>query len=601
MPKNLAASPEEIARLRSLYREIQDLQWKLTSGPAASTSITANMMAEYAFAKQFLRPILTNIIVPFFPDIKPGDETAMLIASIMVGTQTCMQLGGMTYGFIKLRKILVKYFPNSVYTTSQQIPRVITQLRQGDELSNKDLIGMKQQLTTSYQQLSSRANYPFLFILASFGISCISNWFLWPLLEDSDYASPYLATKNAFIFGGMVGPIAGWTLDAISNRYRNWNRANREDKARQQFQDHFSPRGKFTWQVAGNKSIQTKILYTSFHGKNKVKVQMTDCTVDIPAKRYFLELAKVLVQTELNFLLVTKDGIYIGLEDTLGLVMEKAQETLYQRLRTYHLQTQILNQLNAQYSIYATNWQNVEQDDNSIFFISTNHDTETLRSTLQAEYSNVEVINRPTGTTIAIKNPKLKAHVPTGGSSSSSAGTPKSYYAHFAAAEPTTIPRQRPSKSKKAEEPGPSAPKTMSKPKILVTFPRVNLQFNSATYIEATALMRPMNAAWLPDYCHFSYLDPRISIYLPGDLNLSQILGILRSGQTFPAGILKGKTGGVGICVAHEPYTNIHGQTFISDYKIKTKGYRLHGRLHDTATDKRRRVYIFDGVRKHGH
>ena len=600
MPRNLAASPEEIARLQSLYKEIQELQWKLTNGPAASTSLVAYMTAEYVLVKTLTKHLVSKVILPIFPDIQPGDETAMLIVAIMLGIQKCMQIGGASYGFMKLRKILVKYFPNSIFTTGQQIPRALTQLRQGDEFSNKDLININQQLTTYHQQLSFRANYPFLLILASFGISYVSNWLLWPLLEDTDNAKFYLATKNAFIFGGVVGPIVGWAMTAVSNRYKNWNRANRVEKAQQQFQDHFSPQKKFAWQVTGNKSIQTKILYTSFQGKHTIKIKRVDGTIfNIHAKRYFLELAKVLVQMEINFLLVAKDGIYIGLEETLGIVMEKAQETLYKRLHDYQHQSRILHQLNDRHSIYGESWQHVEQDDDSIFYVSTNKAPEDFENILKSRYSDVEVINRESEDTFVIKTPELKSAVSTSSRSSSSEMEAKWHYDHQ---DPTkATPRKRPGKSKQTEKPEPSAPKTASKPTIFVTFPRVNLQFNSATYIEETALMRPMHAAWLPDYCHFSYLDPRMSIYLPGDLSLAQVIGILRAGQTYPSGILKGKTGGGGICVAHEPYTNIHGKTFISTYKIKIKGYRLHGRLYDTATDGRRRVYIFDCVRKHGH
>ena len=83
-------------------------------------------------------------------------------------------------------------------------------------------------------------------------------------------------------------------------------------------------------------------------------------------------------------------------------------------------------------------------------------------------------------------------------------------------------------------------------------------------------------------------------------LELNQISNLLKSGRVYPAGILKGAAGGVGIVQAKQVYNSvIDGKAYISDYKIKTSTNRYHGRLYEE--NGRYKLYRFDGISGHGH
>ncbi len=605
MPKDLAASPYDITKLRSLYREIEQLQFELATGPAASAALSLTIATELVSIRSLI--LMSSNRFPL--NLITNYQTATIVVDIIVGLHKCLQLGGFGYGFVKLRQILLKYCPNSIYTMNQQPPKAITQLRSGDLLYGDNYPAIYEELTAYHRQLSTRANYPFIIIFIIFGLIYILNSLVLPLVEDSGYADHYFTMYLALTLGGFICPIATYALSSIHKSYKNWNATKIVKNTQQEFNTHFNPKNNHPWKLAGGEQIQTNIIYTTFTNKDKMKIHTNNHAIEIPVKKYFQELAKVLVSMELHFLFLAKDGLYIGLDKTIDLVMEKAEEFIDQRLKRHQQLQDILKQLNLKHGIGKAKWEYVVQSGVTIFFISPDKISNNFFNNLKTQYPNTEVIEKNNGFTFVIENPKLiieqpitYSQVPTRPDNNSSIVTayPRESDDDFPA-EISATPRTRHSKSNQNKKPEPSAPKAVSKPKILVTFPKVNLQFNSVAYIEATALVRPMHAAWLPNHCHFSYLDPRFSMHLPADLDLVQVLGILRSGKTYPSGILKGKKGHVGICVANEPYTNIHGQTFISDYKIKTSGYRLHGRLYDTATDKRRRVYIFDGVRKHGH
>ncbi len=67
-----------------------------------------------------------------------------------------------------------------------------------------------------------------------------------------------------------------------------------------------------------------------------------------------------------------------------------------------------------------------------------------------------------------------------------------------------------------------------------IMFLRVNLTFSSMKYNEDISPIRPIKAAWLPAYCHFSYLDPLLSQHLikfGGGLSIDNVTAVVKAGN----------------------------------------------------------------------
>ncbi len=354
-------------------------------------------------------------------------------------------------------------------------------------------------------------------------------------------------------------------------------------------------------------SAAAGLIFSKINRSDKTKINING--YNITAIVYYNELAKSLVSKvkNLQFLVLTRTSINIDTESVANADLSDVKHELDGRIADYDRSVGFLNCLNKPMRDIGCQWSYVHDGIDKVFYTKIKNVDENqfiineISTKCIARFGgNYTTHIEKNFMIVMLRNPDLNRNVkfdfrPKKSEPSTRIDSGQTWQTKSADDD---VVRQKP-KNPKAEEsqtrdvPGP-------REQIERKFLKIGLSFSSIGYSEQHSIIRPMFAAWLPDYCHFSYLDRQLSQFLPNDLDLNSVISILLAGNVFPSGKIKSKQGHTGIVQANEVYQHIHNKHFISDYKIKCGKYRLHGRFLEMGADGRSKLFIFDGIRK-GH
>ncbi len=594
---NLQAA--QLSKMLALRAEAQQLLYEIGIGPAIMTSLHAS----HKTGRLFTLPL---ILRPLHELAEKEPKLHLLSLSVQI-ILLMLHFSAVSFLYKKIQNNFASIFPNGLSLNRNPNLAFTQATKVLSEIENIDLEDTNKGLTQYINTLQRAKRQPIYLLLILIPLLYIFNILFFGEKNDNGTTQvnseilSFARTLILYLQVSLFGFLIVWLLQSARSTYSNWNSPRLYELLLAEFNADLHPH-KAPWQItthAGN--AKTAILYTHFD-KDKVTLELSEKQkLEVPASAYFKELAAVLREAEVKVMTITENGLFIPL-DTVKLLASTLQEKLLARLQKRAEQKAnnlaILQQLNA-FNVrqkLKSEWEMAEEDNDTLFYLDNTlfPFPANFLATLSNSYPAMEIINRRGNyQTVILRNPQLINFTQV-----TSSATTQNINQNDSSRVVTTL-HQRPSTT----TPAPATPRVSTNtgaPRAATTqvyFPRYGLSFDRTNYNEATSPIRPINAAWLPEDCHFSYLTPHLANHLPDGLDIEAINNILKVGKAYGMGKTKSKSAGVGIVQSDETYTNITGSACLASYKLKIGQYRLHGRLVETDATNRHRLFCFDGIR----
>ena len=577
-PKKHNTSSSQIANALQANRELERILKKLATYPAVSAAILGSMPVAVVAGSALMR-------LEQYQQEHPAEPKVSLTLQLII---YLTQLGCMPI----LRNRIMHRFPHSIFNPLQTNPIQAqeTLQKQSGYLDERKLREITLDLQQETRVLQRHEWTPAKIFISVIIFYFIFLWIWTTFISREKPNSLLFIIPEIVLNGSFLGGAVARSWWAIESTYKAWNSKDLNTQTLKELNEYLHP-GHHAW-AASNINDELNVFGISYKNEEITVKLSSEESITISNIEYFRAVGQAMNEFETKLLVardedlsVSNDIARIGILNIQKRTLELLERHSTQQKQARKIKTD-LNYLNKIHEI-ETSWEYAVENEQMVFYLELSveewrHDViQKLGENYGLQLNVIENNYR-----IILNNPEYKnfsAGSATRAQYNSQDYTPPRMIHHRKTFDASTV----------------EVPVAIPRPQIVINFLRAGLLYNSNLYDETTALIRPMYAPWLPDCVCFSYLAPEV-ISLLTPLELNQISNLLKSGRVYPAGILKGAAGGVGIVQAKQVYNSvIDGKAYISDYKIKTSTNRYHGRLYEE--NGRYKLYRFDGISGHGH